>query len=290
MLISEYIDDTTEPYTVSGYNCWIVNLVKNQYIKLLNQIVFGTLESYFQMKEGVKSGDGDMLMAGMLEIEKLFFIKKSLRNYQQGAAYRGQDMVKMPKEMLNRRLRFQTTEATAYNSTKIPGNEEEDLTTKYSKYDLSQNKEKPNPFSKNSVRQRRQGNDAAMEQVIKRSKKGAKIKNMDNRGWVTEFRCMEMNIALRKKMERDLDIPKSEEGSHKRNNLKEIIMFEVLLEESDWLKDPQKTRNRLLSLDGKEELSENLSEFWNLCGQNRDLGIQQLSRHEVVDFKDITIL
>ena len=149
------------------------------------------------MKEGVKSGDGDMLMAGMLEIEKLFFIKKSLRNYQQGAAYRGQDMVKMPKEMLNRRLRFQTTEATAYNSTKIPGNEEEDLTTKYSKYDLSQNKEKPNPFSKNSVRQRRQGNDAAMEQVIKRSKKRATIKNMDNRGWVTEFRCMEMNIALR---------------------------------------------------------------------------------------------
>ena len=68
--------DSIPPYSALGYNMWIVNVVKNQYIKLLNQIVFGTLESYFQMKEGVKSGDVDVLMGGMLELEKLFFYQK----------------------------------------------------------------------------------------------------------------------------------------------------------------------------------------------------------------------
>lgn len=115
------MSDNSPPYSAAGYNLWVVNIVKNQYVKILNQLIFGTLESYFQLKEGVKSGDNNMLMGGMFELEKLFFIKKSLRNYQQSATYRGQDLVEMPEEMLRRRLKYQTTSATAYNSTNIPG-------------------------------------------------------------------------------------------------------------------------------------------------------------------------
>ena len=115
------MSDNEEPYSAAGYIYWVTNLVKNQYILVLNQLVFGTLEAYFQTKEGVKSGDTDILMGGMIELEKLFFIKKSLRNYQQSAAYRGQDLVKMSPEMLERRMKYQTTSATAYNSVNIPG-------------------------------------------------------------------------------------------------------------------------------------------------------------------------
>ena len=122
MLLSTYMSDCDEPHSPAGYNHWVANVVKNQYIFVLNQLVFGTLEAYFQMKEGVKSGDTEVLMAGMIELEKLFFIKKSLRNYQQSAAYRGQDLVKMPPDMLERRLKYQTTSATAFNSVDIPGN------------------------------------------------------------------------------------------------------------------------------------------------------------------------
>ena len=116
------MSDCDEPHSPAGYNYWVANVVKNQYILVLNQLVFGTLEAYFQMNEGVKSGDTEVLMAGMVELEKLFFIKKSLRNYQQSAAYRGQDLLKMPPEMLERRLKYQTTSATAFNSVDIPGN------------------------------------------------------------------------------------------------------------------------------------------------------------------------
>ena len=113
---------------------------------------------------------------------------------------------------------------------------------------------------------------------------------MDSRGWVTEFRCMDMNIAIRKKLDRDLGLNSSGEGSHKRKNLKEIILFECLIEESNWLKNPREQRENVVTLDGKEELSDKISSFWNICGQNRDLGTQQLSRHEVVNFEDVTVL
>ena len=46
---------------------------------------------------------------------------------------------------------------------------------------------------------------------------------------------MEMNIALRKKLERDLGLKSSDEGLHIRRNLKEIVLFEFLIEESCWL-------------------------------------------------------
>ena len=113
---------------------------------------------------------------------------------------------------------------------------------------------------------------------------------MDSRGWVTEFRTMEMNIAIRKKLDRDLGLKSCGEGSHKRKNLKEIILFECLIEESGWLKNPRETRENVVTIDGKEELSDKISMFWKICGQNRDLGTQQLSRHEVVNFEDVTVL
>ena len=153
------------PYSPMGYSNWVVNIVRNQYILVLNQLVFGTLESYFQMKAGVKSGDTEVMMAGMVELEKLFFIKKSLRNYQQSAMYRAGDLVRMPADMISRRLRYQTTSATAFQSldksspraeTKSSGN----LNT---------------PFLSNPTKLSQQGTDACMEQIIKRSKKGAKI-------------------------------------------------------------------------------------------------------------------
>lgn len=74
------------------------------------------------MKSGVKSGDTDILMGGMIELEKLFFIKKSLRNYQQSAMYRAGDLVKMSEDMINRRLKYQTTSATAFNPLNNKGN------------------------------------------------------------------------------------------------------------------------------------------------------------------------
>ena len=113
---------------------------------------------------------------------------------------------------------------------------------------------------------------------------------MDSRGWVTEFRNMEMNIAIRKKLDRDLGLNRCGEGSHKRKNLKEIILFECLIEESDWLKNPRENRENVVTIDGKEELSDKISAFWKICGRNRDLGTQQLSRHEVVNFEDVTVL
>ena len=74
------------------------------------------------MKSGVKSGDTDILMGGMIELEKLFFIKKSLRNDQQSAMYRAGDLVKMSEDMINRRLKYQTTSATAFNPLNNKGN------------------------------------------------------------------------------------------------------------------------------------------------------------------------
>ena len=113
---------------------------------------------------------------------------------------------------------------------------------------------------------------------------------MDARGWVTEFRCMNLNIALRKKMSRDLGLNSSEDGTHIRNNLKEIVLFEVLIEESGWLENPREVRETFVTLDGKDELCENIVEYWKLCGLNRDQGVQQLSKQEAVKFKDISML
>ena len=133
----------------------------------------------------------------------------------------------------------------------------------------------------------KQGNDAALEQIIKRSKKAAKITNMDKRGWNTEFRVMSSNIALKKKLDRDLGRKSNSDGNHIRNNLAEIVMVEVMLYESEWLDRPEAPRDTFKNLSGDKELSEDLIKFWMLCGENKNVGVKQLLEKKVVDFKNI---
>ena len=113
---------------------------------------------------------------------------------------------------------------------------------------------------------------------------------MDARGWVTEFRCMKSNIALKQKILKDLGESDHSNGSHIRRNLKEIILVEILLEESGWLENPEIARDSLQTMDGKEDLSEELAQFWVMCGLNRDQGVVALSKNEVVQFKDVCVL
>ena len=47
------------------------------------------------------------------------------------------------------------------------------------------------------------------------------------RGWVTEFRCMKSNIALKQNIVKDLGQSDPTNGSHIRRNLKEIILVEI---------------------------------------------------------------
>ena len=56
-LTKTYMRSSDPPFSAEGYFKWISNSVSNQYVLMLNQLVFGTLESYFQFKEGVRSGD-----------------------------------------------------------------------------------------------------------------------------------------------------------------------------------------------------------------------------------------
>ena len=255
---------------------------------MLNQLIMGTLESYFQFKEGVKSGDDEMLMGGLMEIEKIFFFKKSNRNYQQSAAYRAGDIIKMPKEMIEKRIRYQTTSATAFNSITIPG---EEPTHTESFDDVQEIQESiASDFEKKVKHPIKQGNDAALEQIIKRSKKAAKITNMDKKGWNVEFRTMSSNIALRKKLDRDLGKLSNSVGDHIRRNLSEIVMVEVLLKNSGWMERPDLPRNIFTNLSGDADLCEDLVQFWGLCGLNRDKGVKQLLEKKVVDFEDICAL
>ena len=288
VLMKTYMDHNQEPYSATGYFDWICDRVRNQYIQMLNQLIMGTLESYFQFKVGVKSGDVEMMMGGLLEIEKIFFFKKSNRNYQQSSSYRAGDLIKMPSEMSEKRIKFQTTAATAYNSVKIPGENKSVQQTCSSLLSAASNLSKFEEVFKYPVKQ---GNDAALEQVIKRSKKAAKIINMDKKGWNTEFRTMSSNIALKKKLDRDLGkLSTSGGGNYVRKNLAEIVMVEVVLDKSGWMEGPDVPRDSFTNLAGDRDLNEDLVNFWVLCGQNRDTGLKQLLEKKAVDFKDICAL
>ena len=120
-LLSTYMKNSTEPFTFDRYSLWIREDVVSQPLLFLNQLVFGCLEAYFQFKLGVKSSDPDLMMAGLLEAEKIFFFNWSNKNYQQAAAYRVSDLIKMPTEMTKLKLKYQTTDATAANSFNLPG-------------------------------------------------------------------------------------------------------------------------------------------------------------------------
>ena len=119
-LLKTYIANTLPPHNFENYTMWIRDEVKSQPLLFLNQLVFGCLEAYFQFKIGVKSGDTDLMMAGLIEGEKIFFFNRSNRNYQSAAAHRIADLVKMPDKMKTLRLKNQTTDATVLNSFTLP--------------------------------------------------------------------------------------------------------------------------------------------------------------------------
>ena len=62
----------------------------------------------------------DLMMAGLIEGEKIFFFNRSNRNYQSAAAHRIADLIKMPDQMKILRLKNQTTDATVLNSFSLP--------------------------------------------------------------------------------------------------------------------------------------------------------------------------
>ena len=129
-LLKTFIKHCCPPYTPETYTLWITSAVHNQYLLYLNQLVFGCLESYFVMKAGVRSGDTDLMMAGVLEMEKIFFFKSTNRNYQLAAFYRASDLLLMSKEMKTYYLQYHTTKATVLKSFNIPGEGIEDVTNK----------------------------------------------------------------------------------------------------------------------------------------------------------------
>ena len=53
---------------------------------------------------------------------------------------------------------------------------------------------------------------------------------------------------------------------------------------------PDLLRNSFTNLAGNEDLSEDLVQFWGLCGLNRDKGVKQLLEKKIVDFEDICAL
>ena len=62
------------------------HLLCEEPIPSLRQLmVFGCLETYFVMKAAVRSGDADLMIKGVLEMEKIFFFKTTIRNYQLAA-------------------------------------------------------------------------------------------------------------------------------------------------------------------------------------------------------------
>ena len=113
---------------------------------------------------------------------------------------------------------------------------------------------------------------------------------MDQRGWNTEFRVMMLNIAVRKKLDRDLGKHYNTAGGHIRKNLSEIILMQNLLEKSGWMNAPNEPRNEFVNLDENKILSEDLVQFWSLCTNNRDVGVNHLLKDTRVAFKDVKAL
>ena len=159
-----------------------------------------------------------------------------------------------------------------------------------------------------------QGCDAAMEQLIKRSKKGAKIQVflvtpiwglilstewcvqklsftfylmicypfqwMEERGWNEEFRCMASNVLVSKKVERDIGGTRTG-GVHLRKNLREILAVEELLESEGWLENPETEKLIGQNMDKTTSLNPDIATFWYHCGLNRDKEITSLLSHSV---------
>ena len=94
-------------------------------------------------------------------------------------------------------------------------------------------------------------------------------------------------VLIEKKISRDLGQDTGTRGQqHMRRNLLQIVQVEVLLENAGWDQDPTARREDFVSLDG-QIMSEDLTQFWTICTDNRNKGILSLSEHKVVEFNDI---
>ena len=111
---------------------------------------------------------------------------------------------------------------------------------------------------------------------------------MDERGWNQEFRTMSNNIRIQKKLERDLGLRRNT-GAHLRTNLREIVAVEHLLISEGWLKDPTMKKEVFNNLDKDAILDEELTQFWDLCGQNRNSGVAAILRNKAVSFKNVKV-
>ena len=111
---------------------------------------------------------------------------------------------------------------------------------------------------------------------------------MDERGWNQEFRTMSNNIRIQKKLERDLGLRRNT-GAHLRTNLREIVAVEHLLISEGWLKDPTMKKALFNNLDKDAILDEELTQFWDLCGQNRNSGVAAILRNKAVSFKNVKV-
>jgi hypothetical protein len=117
------------------------------------------------------------------------------KNYLQAAAYRVSDLIKMPAEMTKLKLKFQTTDANSFN---LPGHTS--LDDEPMNVDPADTFEETSNMKKNAPEG--QGTDAALEQIIKRSKKGVKIKvgvffNLDLDGTRSSGQCQETSWSRR---------------------------------------------------------------------------------------------
>ena len=81
---------------------------------------------------------------------------------------------------------------------------------------------------------------------------------------------MSGNILVQKKLERDTGLAQNP-GAHLRT-LKEIVAVEHLFVAEGWLENPCEKKTKFENLDQTSILDENLTQFWALCGQNKDSG------------------
>ena len=63
--------------------------------------------------------------------------------------------------------------------------------------------------------------------------------------------------------------------------------MEHLLVAEGWLENPCEKKTRFENLDQTSIFDENLTQFWALCGQNRDSGVSSILENEAVKFKHV---
>ena len=69
--------------------------------------------------------------------------------------------------------------------------------------------------------------------------------------------------------------------------MKEIIAVENLIETEGWLCDPTCKKQVFQNFDKTSVLHEDLTQFWTICGRNRDSGVTAILSNKTVAFKNI---